>query len=263
MLDLCGLTKKDLENVYTIKYGSPEDAGWRPKRRHKFGYYQPSDIYETMINKLVTSDTKWIDVGGGRAIFPDNVSLSEMLATRCKKLVAVDPSDNVFEHHFANEKFNSKIEYFETEEKFDLITFRMVAEHIDNPQEVLRKLKSIIAVNGIVVIYTINRFSPIPIITWLTPFSLHFKVKKFFWGGEEKDTFPVAYKMNTRSELLSLFSKNGFSEDEFGYLDDLSALSRFRLGGLVELVLWSLFVKLKIRYPENNLLGIYKSERVD
>jgi 2-polyprenyl-3-methyl-5-hydroxy-6-metoxy-1,4-benzoquinol methylase len=149
-------------------------------------------------------------------------------------------------------------EDLETDQKFDLATFRMVAEHVSNPIAVIEKLRAVMNPEGLVIIYTINKYSPVPIITYLTPFYLHYKVKKIFWGGEEKDTFPVEYKMNTRKELLKIFKKGGFSEEYFKHLDDLSTFSRFKRLNYLDLCFWRLLKFFSIRYPENNLMGVYK-----
>lgn len=252
------LTDDDLYQLFLIKYGRPESGGWSPRQRLRFGYYQPSDYYEAIVEKYVTDSTTWVDVGGGRAIFPNNIKLSEQLAQRCKKMVAVDPSPNVYEHPYAHERHQSLFEEFETEERFDLATFRMVAEHVVNPDAVLAKLVQVMNPGGTVIIYTINKFSPVPILTYLTPFSIHFKIKNILWGGEEKDTFPVAYRMNTRKELRSLFERHGFAEKCFLYLDDLSVFSRFKFLNLCELILWKALNSIGLSYPENNLLGIYR-----
>lgn len=256
------LTDDDLYQLFLIKYGHPESVGWSPRRRLRFSYYQPGDYYEAIVDKLVTTSTAWVDVGGGRAIFPQNEKLSKHLAQRCKKMVAVDPSPNVHEHPCAHERHQSLFEEFETEERFDLATFRMVAEHVVNPDVVLAKLGQIMKPGGTVIIYTINKFSPVPIITYLMPFSIHFKIKKFFWGGEESDTFPVVYRMNTRRELYKLFARHGFVEKDFLYLDDLSVFSRFKFLNLCELMIWKILNSIGLRYPENNLLGIYRSRNV-
>lgn len=257
MKNIGGLTENELYEIFKIKYGSPDTTGWSPRRRLKYNYYSPGDIYEAMVRNLVTAETKWIDVGGGRALFPFNNTLSERLSNNCHKLVAVDPSENVLENPYAHDKSMCMIEDFDTDEKFNLATFRMVAEHITNPEDVILKLHELLEPNGIVVIYTINKYSPVPIITKMTPFHFHYRVKKFLWGGEERDTFPVAYKMNTRKELKGLFTKHGFSEQSFHYLDDLSSFSRFKRLNLIELWVWKALKAIGVRYPENNLLGIY------
>ncbi|NNF66229.1 MAG: methyltransferase domain-containing protein, partial [Gammaproteobacteria bacterium] len=152
------------------------------------------------------------------------------------------------------------IEDFDTDERFDLATLRMVAEHIADPPAVAKALSRLLLPGGRVIIFTVNRWSPITLISQAVPFSLHYPIKKFFWGGEEEDTFPVEYKMNTRKALQNLFAENGFVEESFAYLDDLSVFGHFKLMGYVELSLWRLINKLGLRYPENCLLGVYKKQ---
>ena len=55
------------------------------------------------------------------------------------------------------------------------------------------------------VLLTVNAYAPVTIVSRLMPFNLHYPVKRFFWGGQEEDTFPTAYRMNTRGRLRSLF----------------------------------------------------------
>ena len=144
-------------------------------------------------------------------------------------------------------------------EKYNLITFRMVAEHDNNPVDVVSKLGSCIESGGLVVIYTINKYCPIPLITRWTPFSWHHKIKWVFWGGEEKDTFPIAYKMNSRKELNKLFVDGGeYEELVFEYLDDVSATIEFRFLNVLEMLFWVCMSKMGIRYIENNILAVYR-----
>ncbi|KMV29146.1 hypothetical protein AB733_19320 [Photobacterium swingsii] len=255
--------KSELYENFIVKYGDPKEVGWSPQRRLKFDYYPPNDIYETMVNKVITHETQWIDVGGGESPFPYNLPLSKDASERCRKLVAVDPSPNVLNNLYAHEKINSTLEDFTTKDKFNLATFNMVAEHIEEPDSVVNRLSQLMESGGIVVVYTINKYSPVPLLTYVTPFSMHHKIKGVFWGedgGKESGTFPVAYKMNTRVDLERLFSKYGFLEVSFEYLDDLSSMQRFKYLNLMELYLWKGFKAINMNYPENNILAIYRKE---
>lgn len=256
-MNRAGISEEDLHELFELKYGDPKNVGWNLKRRLKWGHFQPGDIYEALVKSLVKDETNWIDVGGGRNLFPKNQRLSEILSKKCQKLVAVDPSGNVFENLYAHEKVQCLFEDFVTDHKFDLATFRMVAEHISNPQAVVEKLNEIISKDGTVVIYTIFKYSPIPILTYLTPFKLHYIIKKIIWGGEEKDTFPVAFKMNTRKILRKVFEDGGFEEKSFHYLDDLSAFGKFKWLNLIEMTIWKFLNTLGLHYPEVNILAIY------
>ncbi|WP_152206338.1 class I SAM-dependent methyltransferase [Marinobacter changyiensis] len=252
------ITDEDISRHFKKKYGEPSTTGWGPKRRFKFGHTLAGDLYECKIDKIVTPNTNWIDVGGGHALFPNNPSLSLELANRCNKLISVDPSENVLDNPYCHEYSQEMFENFKTDEIFNLATFRMVAEHIEEPDLVIQNLRSLIAPGGLVVIYTINKMSPIPIITRLTPFSWHHKIKSVIWGGEEKDTFPVAYKMNSKKDLNFLFLNHGFENVEFSYFDDTSATINNNVLNFIEI--WACYIlnKLGITYIENNIFAIYK-----
>ena len=98
----------------------------------------------------------------------------------------------------------------------------------------------------------------VTVISRLLPFKLHYPIKKLFWGGEEKDTFPTVYKMNTRWRLRKVFGECGFKERYFAYLDDLSVFGGVKFLNYVELLMWRVLGRLRLRYPENCLLGVYE-----
>ena len=93
------------------------------------------------------------------------------------------------------------VEDCNTSHRFDLITLRMVAEHIVDPARSVAKLAQLTKPRGHVVIYTPNKWAPVSILAALVPNRFHYRIKRIFWGGEERDTFPTAFRMNTRSTL--------------------------------------------------------------
>lgn len=78
------------------------------------------------------------------------------------------------------------------------------------------------------------------------------------WNTDDKDTFPVTYKMNTHRTLTRLLDAGGFDEAGFWYLDDCRSFQRFGSLHLMELTLWSILRRIGVRYPENCLLGVYR-----
>jgi len=248
----------ELSQLFLQKYGRPESIGWAPNQRLRFGYYSPADVYEATVAKLVRPGYSWIDIGGGQDIFPDNAGLARSLVSRCSLVVAVDPSENVRENDFVHERVQSLIEEYRSDREFDLATLRMVVEHVQEPERVVGAIRRLLRPGGLAVLLTVNLWSPIATISRLTPFRLHHPIKRLIWGGEEEDTFPVRYLMNTRRKLRGFFEAEGFREAEFRFLDDLSAFGRFRILNLAELSLWKLMSTLGLHYPENCLLGVYE-----
>ncbi len=253
-------SREELAELFREKHGEPGQAGWSPRRRFQFGYYIPADVYEAVIKTLVFDGCSWVDVGGGHSIFPDNPRLAHSLVSRCSLVVAVDPSENVYRNAFVHERVRCQIGDYRPDRQFDLASLRMVAEHIAEPENAIQDLNRLLRPQGFVLVFTANRFSPITLISRLVPFKLHHPIKKLFWGGDEKDTFPVQYKMNTRRSLHRLFEANGFEEHSFAFLDDLAVFHRFRYMNYVELILWRVLRQVGLRYPENCLLGVYRKK---
>ena len=67
-------------------------------------------------------------------------------------------------------KANCLLTEYKTTHKFDLITLRMVAEHIEDPMETISALGRLMKRHSKVIIYTPFLWSPIPILTRLIPF---------------------------------------------------------------------------------------------
>ena len=251
------ITRQDLYRVFSLKHGNPNQYGPYLQKCLKTNYFTPDDWYETLIDQCVCPDTLWLDVGCGRFVFPNNQPLAQRLSERCRHLVGLDPDPTIQENIVVHEKVNCLLSEYRTTHTFDLITMRMVAEHIQDPSGLLAGFAHLLNPSGKVVIFTPFLWSPIPILTRLIPFQLHHSIKKKFWGTEEKDTFPVAYKMNTRRTLNRLFQQVGLKELDFAYLNDCRTLLRFPLGYRVELMLEHLLRLGGWHYPEVCLLGVY------
>jgi 2-polyprenyl-3-methyl-5-hydroxy-6-metoxy-1,4-benzoquinol methylase len=250
--------QQSIKNVLQLKYGATP-AGWGPRQRQRFGYCTPDDIYEATVAGLLVEGCRWLDVGCGRDIFPGNPSLARVLASRCSLVAGVDPSENIYENALLHERARTSIDDFQSNHRFNLITMRMVAEHITNPGKTVRALQGLIAPGGAVLVFTVNKWSPVSMASAIIPFRLHHTFKTILWDAEERDTFPTAYKMNTRRELRRLFTSAGFRERHFEYLDDCRTTCNFRRLNWLELQARRMFRAAGFVYPENCLLGIYQS----
>ncbi len=251
-------SRVDLERIFALKHGRREESGWGPRLRLRYDYFTPDEWYEALVDRLVREDTTWLDVGCGRSLFPSNRELSRELAGRCRRLVGLDPDDTLDENPYVHERVKADVCRLQTERKFDLVTLRMVAEHIAEPDQLVQQLSQVVPAGGRVVIYTVYRWSPVPIITALTPFSWHHRIKKILWRTEARDTFPTVFRMNTRRALRSLFARQNFEEEWFRLLDDCRSFQRFRLLNHLELLGLKACRTLGLGYPERCILGVFR-----
>ena len=248
-----------LPEVLQEKYGDLARGGWAPRLRARFGHATPDDWYEACVAALVTPTTCWLDVGCGHDIFPSNAATATRLAARCRLLVGVDPSDNIDDNSFVHERVKLPIEQYRPDRRYDVITLRMVAEHIADPATTAARLAALLAPRGRVVVYTVSRWSPSAVVAALSPLNFHHVVKRVLWHVEERDTFPTVYAMNTRSALQRLFTAAGLQEEAFERLSDCRSTGRFRWLQVAELGLWKALQKLGLGYPENCILAVYRA----
>ncbi len=253
-----GITFDQLDAVFRMKHGEPDKVGWCMATWYRAGYFQPDDHYEALVDTLVKPGQAWLDVGCGRDLFPQNPRLAAVLAARSGHVVGVDPDANVYDNPYVHEKVQAGIDDFTSPRTYPLITLRMVAEHLADPDRSLRSLAALASQGGKVVVYTVNAWSPAAVGAWVVPFRLHHPVKRLLWGCEERDTFPVSYKLNTRGALTDAFTGAGFREVFYRELADLRVLARFRTLQPLELFAWRAFTRLGVRYPESCLLAVYQ-----
>ena len=83
----------ELASLFDLKYRGSTELGPDPARQRRFNYYNPDDHYEALIRKLVQPQTRWLEVGCGRHIFPSNPALAKELSARCALLTGVDPDE--------------------------------------------------------------------------------------------------------------------------------------------------------------------------
>ncbi|MEO8713906.1 MAG: class I SAM-dependent methyltransferase [Acetobacteraceae bacterium] len=252
--------RSSIEQVLELKYGPADARGWGPRLRERFGYRTPDDWYEALLFDLIAPETAWLDIGCGRSVFPSNSAGAALLARRCRRLVGLDPSDNVQENPHLHERAQCLLQDYRSEERFDLITARMVVEHISEPETALGALARLSAPGGRVVIFTVEKLSPVTMLSAVTPMGFHHAVKKVLWRAEERDTFPTVYRMNTRRTLRGLFEAAGFREESFRHLDDCRAFGRWRVANAAELVARRCFNAVGLRYPDACILATYRRE---
>lgn len=257
------LSREELLALFYRKYTRFGSLGWGPESRLKHGYFTPDDHYEALVDRLLKQGDHWCDVGCGRDVFPTFPELARDLAKRAGYLYGIDPDDNIAENDFLSEYFQGVVEDCPTTRTFDLVTMRMVAEHVADPDRCLARISKMLKAGGRLVIYTPHKWAPVSIIANAVPFALHNPFKRILWNTESRDTFPTQYKMNTRVALLRVCGAAGLDEVHYQRLDDLRVTSAFRLLNRMELALRSATQALGVGYPEACILAVYEKRHLE
>lgn len=251
-------TDDELMQVFRQKYGRNDSLGWGPRMRLEFAYFTPDDHYEALVGKLLPRGSDWCDVGCGRDMFPSNPELAARYAARCAYVYGIDPDENVHENRFVHGYFQGLVEDCPVDRQFDLVTLRMVAEHIVNPTAVLRRVFCLLKPSGHALIYTPHKWAPMSIAASLSPFSLHNPLKRLLWQTEQRDTFPTQYKLNTHRDLNRHARSAGLVQVHFARLDDCRTTNSYRVLNRIELSARRALRVARIPYPEACILSVLR-----
>jgi SAM-dependent methyltransferase len=248
--------RDELLAVFQQKYGRRSPLGWGPRMRLASGYFTPDDHYEALVGRMLPAGAEWCDVGCGRNMFPDNPELAQRYAARCRFVYGIDPDDNVRENRFVHEYFQGLVEDCPTDHQFDLVTLRMVAEHIANPAPAMARIAGLLKPGAHAVLYTPHKWAPMSIVANITPFRLHNPLKRLLWASESRDTFPTQYKLNTFADLQRHARGAGLELVHYARLDDCRITNSYRTLNWLELKLRRVTHAVGIPYPEACILSV-------
>jgi len=189
-----------------------------------FDFERGEEIYRIISAKSRIKNKKVLDLGAGIG------TLSVFFAKKRAKVTAIEPNKiaTLLMKNLAKEnKIKLKIiaedflKYrFGSKERYDIIICSDVIEHIEDKIEFVRKMNSILKINGYVVLKTPNRYSIIENIC-----DSHFNLP--FFAFSKYLTHKVAKKMYTekikslylsnKSEITNIFNILGFEVKDLTY----------------------------------------------
>jgi SAM-dependent methyltransferase len=185
----------------------------RLRKRYYPDATHPYRILEGRIDARLTPDTVLLDAGCGRT-----APLLTKYIGKAARLIGVELVD--FTDVPAEiETHNADLARLPlAAESVDLIISRSVFEHLTDPQPVYAEFARVLRPGGAVLFLTANMWDYGTLVARLVPNRFHAKIVRRVEGRAEEDTFPTAYRTNTRRAVERLARTAGLEVESFDYL---------------------------------------------
>lgn len=173
----------------------------------------PYVIFEGEAGKTLHPGFVLLDAGCGRT-----APVLRKFGNIAGKLIGVDLVDP--------RDVEAGIQYFQADlaaipiddSSVDVVISRSVFEHLTDPDSVYREISRVLRPGGRLIFLTANAWDYGTIIAKMVPNRFHSKIVKVVEGRPEEDTFPTAYKTNSRKDVERLAAGSGFVVERFQYL---------------------------------------------
>ena len=173
----------------------------------------PYRVYERQVDHLLVPDAVLLDAGCGRA-----VPVLKKYLGRAQRLIGVELVD------FTDvppgiDTYNADLSNMPIPDaSVDLVMSRSVFEHLTDPDSVYREFSRVLRPGGAVVFLTANMWDYGTLVARMVPNRFHARIVRQVEGREEEDTFPTAYRTNTRTDVERLAASAGLAVESFDYL---------------------------------------------
>jgi SAM-dependent methyltransferase len=182
----------------------------------------PYAILEALVRRCVAPDNTLLDAGCGHG-----APVLRKFVGAAKELIGVDLVD--FDHQIPGITL-LKRDLADTQlpdGSVDVIMSRSVMEHIADPVAMYGEMSRLLRPNGYFIFLTGNLWDYSGIIAKLVPNRYHPWVVARTQGRDERDTFPVQYKTNTRRAVTKYATDAGLAVVSFDYLGQYPAYFLF------------------------------------
>jgi SAM-dependent methyltransferase len=185
----------------------------------------PYRIYEAQVERLLAPQSTVLDAGCGRS-----APTLRKLHGRARRLIGVDlvefrdvpPGIETYRSDLARLPLGDG--------EVDLIFAQSVFEHLVDPGAVYREMLRVLRPGGAIVFLTANMWDYGTLVARMVPNRFHAKIVRAVEGRAEEDTFPTAYKTNTRSDVERLAASAGLRVESFEYLSQYPNYLMFNAG---------------------------------
>jgi ubiquinone/menaquinone biosynthesis C-methylase UbiE len=200
------LSRKNLLNLY-----------WKMERVLVPELKYCQHVYEEVLNGVVKTDIKWLDLGCGHQVLPAwRFEQEKRLIAKAGTVVGIDADfPSVDKHRSVRLRFVGNISALPfRDSSFDLITANMVVEHLDNPLLQFQEVSRVLKPGGMFVFHTPHARGYSTMLARLLPEGLKLALIRVLQGRPSEDVFRTFYRANTEADIQRLAHAAGFEPVE-------------------------------------------------
>lgn len=181
--------------------------------RHYADRPHPYTTFERCVDAGLKSDMVLLDAGCGRTV----PTLRKYLG-RAARLIGVDLVD-FRDLPQGIEAYKTDLAHLPlSDASVDLVISQSVFEHLTEPSAVYAELSRVLKPGGRIIFLTANMWDYGTLVARLVPNRFHARIVKVVEGRAEEDTFPTAYRSNTREQVSRLAAGAGLRLHKLEYL---------------------------------------------
>jgi len=209
--------------------------------------------YCEVLLRYLKTYPRWLDLGCGHQFLPDWAWVpDERLLRALPRLVGVDYDfESLKAHTLLDGRVRCDIGNLPLQDgSFDLVTANMVMEHVQQPERVLSEAHRVLSPNGVFLLHTPNRSSPLVSLAACVPQKAKNWLINVMEDRCDDDIYPTVYKYNTFPAVARISEQAGFRLEscEFvvseAFTQALGPLAIFELL-YIRMTQWSRFAQLR------------------
>jgi SAM-dependent methyltransferase len=173
------------------------------------------EVYQEVIERMVTADTRWLDAGCGWHVFPEwQLAAERAVVSRARLAVGCDVDEQLGKHRTFRHLASADVSSLPFRDaSFTLVTLNMVIEHLDAPAATFAELARVLRPGGRVVVHTPNALSYFALSHWI-PRGFKLRLLDVMGDGRAPvDIFPTRYRANRVTKLRRLMAGAGLAEE--------------------------------------------------
>ena len=184
----------------------------------------PEIAFEEKLKQVVVAGDRVLDAGCGTGKF---FGMEFARRTGCQ-LVGIDLRENIGANLGIDFGVRAELNHLPfSDASFDVVNCRLVIEHVDFPDTVLKEFYRVLKPGGRLAIFTPNLLHYFGAAASLTPHWFHVWFNSRVRGFDENDIFPTRYRANTRRRFRTLLLKSGFSRSDISLVEGAPSVLAF------------------------------------